>query len=557
MKKFCKYVTTYFVLFALLFSYQNSAVGSEGFFKIFAEITPLYSFTNVLDYVAISQKGDTILFRTRGKRSGISNIYIANSAGFGIKQVFSPGNFKIGLNEIYLDNIDLNPIISGNGNKVAIGLRAPREVEKKTDYMLVYDIQKQSYSIFPLRILVAGCNYARLPTFKNSRSIYSMDFEGNKIVIQVEYGFQSVHCSQYDTGLTLMNTDGSNQQNLIGPDEFIQSNCSFYWKNYPKSPHQPSLSFNGEKVIFYGQAFEVKDPYERNGELFVINSDRGNLRQLTFSKRFDQKPEKLGDYKLNYYGSRIFFKQSLNNINYVASVGLDGNISQMHFQASPDLNFIVSGDGRKIYFIDPLLSNSLVYFDLAKESKIIVIDRTWSGINNNYGFLLNCDNESLYSSNLTNFDGNFLILPLKNEWVYALKLESNLITPQNLILELKIGSVTAKIGIQWITLSSAPYIKEGRIMVPAKLLAETFGIKYVWSPKDQSLQFKLNGNNLTVFVGKKYHNFNGKRINSAYAPEINSNQVYIPAKWANDYFNLTLVWTSTNQKLLIKRFEKE
>lgn len=545
------------MILAVFFTAQGPVYGRDDFFKIFSEITPLYSFTNSLESLTLSQKGETILFRIKGKRSGSSIIYAANSGGFGIKQIFTPDTFTIGKDQVYLDNVDLNPIISGNGNKIAIGLRAIRDVDKKTDYMLIYDIQKQNTNIFPLRILVAGCNYAKLPTFENSNSSYSMDFDGDKIVIEVEYGFQSAHCSRFDVGLTLMNTDGSNQQKLLGPDEFIQSNCSFYWKNYPKSPHQPSLSYKGDKVVFYGQVFEVKDPYEKNGELFVINSDKSNIRQLTFSKRFDQRPEKMGNYLLNYYGSRIYFKQTLNDINYVASVGLDTNISQVHFQVSEDLNFIISGDGRKIFYIDPLLSNSFVYYDLAKETKVIVVDKTWSGSKNNYGILSSINNESLCSINLSNFDGSFLIIPLQKEWVFSLKLESSLIAPQNLVLELKIGSVTAKIGIQWITLSSSPYIKEGRIMIPAKLLAETFGMKYSWNPKDQSLQLKLNGNNLTVYVGKKYHYFNGKRINSSYFPEIHSNQVFIPAKWANDYFNFILSWTTTNQKLLIKRLEKE
>jgi hypothetical protein len=525
----------------------------EEMFKVFTENIPMYSFTNTLYNISLSQNSETILFQTVGKISGKTYLYVSNKNGFGIKEIFSPGNFTVGNENIFFDNTDLIPVINGKGTKVILGLRPVRNVEKKTDYILVYDIQKQTTTIFPLRILVAGCNYTRFPNQKDVGLTYSLDFEGTKIVSTVEYGYLSTVCEKFDTGLAVMNIDGSNQSNLHGPEEFVLSTCSFYWKKVPKSPHQATLSYSGDKVIFFGQVYETTSPYEKNGDLFMVNTNGSNLKQLTKSKRFDEKPESLGSFKSNFYTSDIFFKQMVNNEVYLSSLALVDSSIKNYFTTTREANFVVSGDSRKIFMIDPLLNESLVYFDTQKEKKILVIDRTWSGAKNNYGNLLNMSNSSLFSSNLTNFDGGIILIPVNREWCYQLQMDQNLLTPQITSLEFKVGSITAKNGKRLISLSSPPYMKNNRIMIPTKLFAEIFGIRFIWNPKDQSLQLKENGNNLTVYPNKKYLFYNGKKLATTINPEIVSNQVYIPAAWAKDYFGDKLVWNSKTQIIVIER----
>lgn len=513
----------------------------------------MYSFTNTLYNINLSQNSDTILFQTIGKSSGKTYLYLSSKNGFGIREIFSPGNYKIGNETIYFDNTDLVPVINGKGTKVLLGLRPVRNVEKKTDYILVYDLQRQTMSIFPLRILVAGCSYVRFPKQKDVGFAYSMDFDGNKIIGTVEYGYQSIHCTKYDTGLVIMNADGSNQSNLYGPEEFVQSSCSFYWKKIPKSPHQAVMSYNGDKVIFYGQIYETSTPYDKNGDLFILNTNGSNIKQLTNSKRFDEKPENLGNFKTNFYTSEIFFKQMVENEIFLSSLSIVDNSIKKHFITTRETNFVISGDSQKIFMIDPLLNDSLIYYDTQKGNKIIILDRTWSGKKNNYGNLLNLSNDSLYSNNLCNFDGSILLVQVNREWCYQIQIDQKLLTPQQTDLEFKAGSITAKSGSRLISLSAPPYLKEGRIMIPAKLFAEIFGIKFIWNPKDQSLQLKENGSNLTVFPNKKSLYYNGKKLVSSIYPEIVSNQVYIPALWAKEYFGYKLTWNAKSQIILLQR----
>lgn len=555
MKKYCRLVSL-FLLFGtwLMFSPILSS-NQEVLYKIMTENIPTYSFTNPVSQISLSQNSETLVFFTHGKKTGKTYLYSAFKNGYGIKEIFTPGIFKVGQENIYFDNVDLQPIINGKGNKIVLGIRPIRNVEKKTDYILVYDIQKLTTTIFPLRILVAGSTYVRLPKQNSSDMVYSMDFEGNKLVIEVEYGFQSLHCSGFDTGLVLMNIDGSNQVNLLGPEEFVASSCSFYWKKFPKSPHQATLNYSGDKVIFYGQVYETLNPYDKNGDLFIINTNGSNVKQLTQSKRFDVKPESLGCFKPNFYGSEIFFKQSIGDSVYLSSVNTNDASLKNHFIFSKESNFVVSGDSHKVFFIDPGLQNSLVYQDLIKGQRTLVIDKTWSGAKNNYGQLLQLTNETFASPNLSNFDGSNLVVLVNREWIYQLAMDPKLITEQVTNLEFQVGSITAKSGKRLISLSLPPYVTKGRVMIPAKLFAEIFGIKFTWNPKDQSLQLQENGNNLTVYPNKKYLFDNGKKIVTSIFPEIKANQVYLPAVWAKDYFHLKLTWNSKSQIILIERVQ--
>ena len=555
MKKYCSFISLFLVLGISIVFLPNLVSSQVDLFKIMTENIPAYSFTNPISQTSLSQNGETLLFFTHGKKTGKTYIYTAFKNGYGIKEIFSPGKFQIGQESIYFDNVELTPIVNGKGNKIVLGIRPIRNIEKKTDYILVYDIQKQSTTIFPLRILVSGATYVRLPKQNSSDIIYSMDFEGTKLVIQVEYGFQSIHCSKFDTGLVLMNIDGSNQTNLLGPEEFVASACSFYWKKFPKSPHHAVLNHSGDKVIFYGQVYETLNPYDKNGDLFIMNTNGSNLKQLTQSKRFDIKPESLGSFKSNFYGSEIFFKQSLGDTVYLSSVNASDATIKKHFLFSKETNFIVSGDSHKVFFLDLSLNNSLVFFDITKGNRTLVIDRTWSGTKNNYGALLKITNESLASPNLSNFDGSTLFVPINQEWCYQLIMDNKLISPQMINLEFQAGSITAKSGSRLISMSSPPYVTQGRMMIPAKLFAEIFGIKFIWNPKDQSLQLLENGNNLTVYPNKKYLYDNGKKIVTPIFPEIKSNQVYLPVVWAHDYFYLKLTWNSKSQIILIERIQ--
>ncbi len=545
------------LVLVFIFTGAKKVESSEKVIKVYSELTTLYSFTDSIEYLTLSQNGEKIVFLTKSKKNQNYSVYIASSNGMGIKEVFSSGKYKVGSEEIYLEPVQTLPYISGDGSKIILGLCASKSISIKNDYFLVYDVKSGKREFIPLRILIKGSEYIRFPRANlNHYPFYSTDYNAKKIVSQVEIGVEGPLCNVYDSAIVIMNIDGTNQKTLIGPTAFVSKECSFMWSDYPKSPHYPSLSYDGKKVVFYGKVFMSEDPIDRTGELFVINSDGSNLRQLTSSKRFDRKIESLGQYLLNYYGSRIYFKSFNNGSIMLSSISIDGGEIQNHLEIPENSPFFISGDGRKIFFISEKLSKSLVYYDIMKETTNLVLDYTFSGKPNNYGTLNSLDIKNLATTNLTNFSGNYLLIKnsvAQNDWVYSISIDEKLSSDQELALELKVNNPTAKVGERLISLDVAPYIKNGRVMVPAKLIGDIFSAKVVWYDRSQSCYIRYNGNLLIFYLKKDYVWFNGENKKMEVTPEIKSGRIFVPIKTLSEYMNLKLDWNGKSQTLRIER----
>lgn len=545
------------LVLVFIFTGAKKVESYEKVIKVYSELTTLYSFTDSIEYLTLSQNGEKIVFLTKSKKNQNYSVYIASSNGIGIKEVFSSGKYKVGVEEIYLEPVQNLPYISGDGSKIILGLRASKSISSKNDYFLVYDVKSGKREFIPLRILIKGSEYIRFPRANlNHYPFYSTDYSAKKIVSQVEIGVEGPLCNVYDFAIVIMNIDGTNQKTLIGPTAFVSKECSFMWSDYPKSPHYPSLSYDGKKVVFYGKVFMSEDPIDRTGELFVINSDGSNLRQLTSSKRFDRKIESLGQYLLNYYGSRIYFKSFNNGSIMLSSISIDGGEIQNHIEIPENSPFFISGDGRKIFFISEKLSKSLVYYDIMKETTNLVLDYTFSGKPNNYGTLNSLDIKNLANTNLTNFSGNYLLIKnsvAQNDWVYSISIDEKLSSDQELALELKVNNPTAKVGERLISLDVAPYIKNGRVMVPAKLIGDIFSAKVIWYDRTQSCYIRYNGNLLIFYLKKDYIWFNGENKKMEVTPDIKSGRIFVPIKTLSEYMNLKLDWNGKSQTLRIER----
>jgi hypothetical protein len=62
-------------------------------------------------------------------------------------------------------------------------------------------------------------------------------------------------------------------------------------------------------------------------------------------------------------------------------------VIQHHIPIDKTSNFALSGDGRRLFYIDSKHKDSLVYFDISREIVTLVIDKSWSGIPYSYPIL--------------------------------------------------------------------------------------------------------------------------------------------------------------------------
>ncbi len=525
-------------------------------YKTYAEITPYYSSTDPIIYQTVSANGEKLLLCMKGRQSGQPITYIAQANGTRLTEIFSAGYYKTSGHDIYFAPLNIPPAISGNGEIVLLGVRAVLDINRRNDFVMSYNSKTQRRVFFQLRLLIPGTNYVKLPETGFEHNIFSMNFEGTQMVCQIETGLQTSECHSYDTALLISSIEGSNQRILVGPEDFSNINCSFRWKDYPKSPHQPQMTHDGSRVVFYGQVFGTRNPYDKNGELFVINFNKSNLRQLTFLRREERKLESLGPFVLNYYGSRIYFKYQFQHQFYISSIALEGGRIQTHTAIDPETPFAISGDGRRLFYVDKKRNHSLVYYDISREIDVLVIDKTWSGTPYRYGLLNNMTIEALMSSSMITFNGNQLFLLFYtelNSWIFNVRIDSSLQTLQKNRMVFEINRPIVIINDRRVSLSVPAYLKDSRAMIPIEIFTEYFGYRLISNTIKTQFNLMLNGNLLTLTPGKSIGIWNGASI-PIYPPmEIKQGVWFIPASILRDYLGLSLHWDNAQQSLEIAR----
>jgi hypothetical protein len=290
-----------------------------------------------------------------------------------------------------------------------------------------------------------------------------------------------------------------------------------------------------------------------NGDIFVANTDGTNVRQLTFSKRLDPKPEQAGPFLINYYGSRLYYQVKENEQFSLLSIGMDGSLPEKYFTFPTPLIFSISTDGKKIFFSHPGKNNSLVYFDLVTQRIVTLLDLTKPSEQTNYGLLARFSADDLAWTNTCDFTGNSLLLCLDREWIIRCNLNNALVKPIRMEVLFQVNYPVVSVNYQLISLPVPPYIKNDRIMIPASIFFQSFGFPYKWYTKEQVLEARQYGNVYQIYPVKKTFLINGKSVKTTISAEIMNNQVFIPGYWAKEYFGLLIQWDSKKQTLSIRR----
>jgi len=518
----------------------------------FFENTPLYSFTDKIEFYTLSRNNETIAIQTESKQTSGKKLYITHANGTGLADIFTDGEWSYRKYGVFLEMKSLHPLLSGNGEVLIQGVIPTHQVEKKSDYFFIYFIKTKKSLLVSLKVLFPGCSIARFQK-NNNETPYSVDFNGKKIIASLEMGTSNEQCQVFDSVITSMNIDGSNQTVVYGPTDFSSTQCRFTWKSYPKSPRHAVTSYSGDKIFFFGSIYESDSVNDKNGEIFVMNADGSNIRQLTFSKKLEPKPEQAGPFITNYYGSRLYY-QIMNHDRYdLLSIGMDGSLPEKYFSFPQPIIFSISTDGKRIFFSHPEKKNSLVFFDVVTQRIVTLLDFTKPSDQTRYGILANLSPDDWAWTNTSDFTGTVFLFCIDQEWIIRGNINSAYIRPTDVNVVFQVGFPVATINHQRISLSATPYLKNNRIMIPASTFFQAFGFPYKWYTKEQVLECKQDGNIYQINPAKSSLHINGKLIKTFQGAEFNKNQVFIPGYWARDYFLLRISWDNKLQILLISK----
>ncbi len=125
---------------------------------------------------------------------------------------------------------------------------------------------------------------------------------------------------------------------------------------------------------------------------------------------------------------------------------------------------------------------------------------------------------------------------------------------KSFVIELKIGNPFIKInGIskKIDTQGSKPIIKDGRTLLPIRVLIESLGGTIKWNAKERKVTITLNGRSIILWIGKKTAVVNGNKVQLDVAPIIINGRTYLPLRFISENLGASVYWDPNNKTVTI------
>lgn len=116
---------------------------------------------------------------------------------------------------------------------------------------------------------------------------------------------------------------------------------------------------------------------------------------------------------------------------------------------------------------------------------------------------------------------------------------------------LQIDNNTADINGNPKTLDVAPFIIDGRTMVPVRFVGEAFGAKVDWFDAEQRVTLVLDGNTIVLWINKSEAKVNGKTVYMDVPAQILNDRTMVPIRFVSENFNLQVEFDNATRVITI------
>jgi outer membrane protein assembly factor BamB len=122
------------------------------------------------------------------------------------------------------------------------------------------------------------------------------------------------------------------------------------------------------------------------------------------------------------------------------------------------------------------------------------------------------------------------------------------------LITLQIGSKTVKINDRSTTIEAAPYIKNGRTLVPLRIIAENMRTNVEWFADEQKIQLTQYDTIIELWINQSTCTINGVEtvLPDEVAPEITNGRTFVPLRFATEQFNGKVDWNGSTQTITIE-----
>ena len=116
------------------------------------------------------------------------------------------------------------------------------------------------------------------------------------------------------------------------------------------------------------------------------------------------------------------------------------------------------------------------------------------------------------------------------------------------------SKITVKLNDKEISFSVMPEIMNGRAMVPMRELFEKLGATVDWNGDTQTVSAKRGAQSVNLSIGSDTAVVNGKNTSLDAAPYIRDGRTMIPLRLASEALGINVGWDG-NQRLIVMKGE--
>jgi hypothetical protein len=114
--------------------------------------------------------------------------------------------------------------------------------------------------------------------------------------------------------------------------------------------------------------------------------------------------------------------------------------------------------------------------------------------------------------------------------------------PSSIYVLLTIGSTDMEVNGLTRKLDAAPFIKDGRTLLPIRALIEALGGSVQWNPSTRTATVLLGSRTVALTIGSTTALVNGSPITLDVAPEIRNGRTFLPLRAVAENIGLDLAW---------------
>lgn len=154
----------------------------------------------------------------------------------------------------------------------------------------------------------------------------------------------------------------------------------------------------------------------------------------------------------------------------------------------------------------------------------------------------------------------FALPPLPTDHIYRMGMvwqNSSYNQPPHLgyypagVAELTIDSASARLNGMNAELDAAPYIENGRTLVPLRFISEALGAKVEYA--EGVVTITSGAKKIVMTIGETSYSVNGEAREMECAPEIKSDRTFVPLRAAAEALGASVSWNNETRSAVIKR----